>query len=125
MKPEVKTIWVEALKSGEYKQGRGSLHYTVGTDDLFCCLGVLCDLAVKAGIIPAPTVDKSALSDVTYYYDGNGFTLPEPVQDWAEIDANGRLPKESEYPANNNYLSKQNDGGVSFERIAGMIEDQL
>ena len=33
--------WVEALRSGEYRQGSGSLRTY---DDKFCCLGVLADL---------------------------------------------------------------------------------
>lgn len=40
MSPELKTRWLEALRSGEYKQGRAYLR----KDDKFCCLGVLCDL---------------------------------------------------------------------------------
>jgi len=50
MNPEVKAQWIEALESGEYTQGRGALT-KVGPDGSrsHCCLGVLTDLAVKAG----------------------------------------------------------------------------
>lgn len=41
MNPEIKARWVAALRSGEYKQGRGDLRRESGE---FCCLGVLCDL---------------------------------------------------------------------------------
>lgn len=34
--------WLEALRSGNYKQGRGVLR---NKEDEFCCLGVLCDVA--------------------------------------------------------------------------------
>lgn len=39
------TEWLAALRSGEYRQAPGALQ----ADDTsgFCCLGVLCDLAVK------------------------------------------------------------------------------
>lgn len=37
MKPEYKTKWIEALRSGRYEQGRGHMEHN-GT---FCCLGVL------------------------------------------------------------------------------------
>jgi hypothetical protein len=40
MKAELKKKWVEALRSGKYKQNRDSLRY----EDGFCCLGVLCDV---------------------------------------------------------------------------------
>lgn len=46
MTPELKAKWVEALRSGKYAQGKRALR--TGRDkpenDLFCCLGVLCDL---------------------------------------------------------------------------------
>lgn len=47
LKPEVKTLWLEALRSGRYEQGEKNLE----RDGKFCCLGVLCDLAVQAGVI--------------------------------------------------------------------------
>lgn len=43
MNKEIKKKWVDALRSGEYKQTRGRLRY----DDCFCALGVLADLVVK------------------------------------------------------------------------------
>lgn len=36
--------WVEALRSGKYKQGKNVLR---SADDCFCCLGVACDLFVS------------------------------------------------------------------------------
>lgn len=46
MNPEVKTKWLAALRSGNYKQGRMALKRGVGdgTAD-YCCLGVLCDIS--------------------------------------------------------------------------------
>lgn len=40
MNPELKKKWVDALRSGEYKQGKGILNGERG----FCCLGVLCEV---------------------------------------------------------------------------------
>ena len=40
MTPEFKALWIEALRSGKYEQGRGALRM----GDKFCCLGVACDL---------------------------------------------------------------------------------
>lgn len=37
----MKQKWVDALRSGKYKQGRRLLK---NRDNEFCCLGVLCDL---------------------------------------------------------------------------------
>ena len=43
MDAELKRKWVEALRSGEYKQGDSKLHDP--KSDAFCCLGVLCKVA--------------------------------------------------------------------------------
>ena len=40
-KAEAKARWIEALRSGQYKQGTQGLRTT---DNRFCCLGVLCDV---------------------------------------------------------------------------------
>jgi len=41
MNQEVKAKWVEALRSGKYKQGRKTLKHA----GRYCCLGVLCEVA--------------------------------------------------------------------------------
>lgn len=40
MKQDIKELWIRALRSGDYHQGRGNLRY----GKLHCCLGVLADL---------------------------------------------------------------------------------
>jgi hypothetical protein len=42
MDKRIKGLWLKALRSGEYKQGREYLN-----NNGFCCLGVLCDLYAK------------------------------------------------------------------------------
>lgn len=49
LKPEVKKLWLEALESGEYKQTRRQLKNNKG----FCCLGVLTEVLMKNGLLPA------------------------------------------------------------------------
>lgn len=75
MHPEVRDLWADALESGEYKQGHGALR---DNEDRFCCLGVLCDLAVKAGVIPEPSQYHSG-----YTYGIDSALLPREVQQWA------------------------------------------
>lgn len=37
--------WIEALRSGDYRQGYHKLrNYNKDEDDTFCCLGVACDV---------------------------------------------------------------------------------
>lgn len=44
MKKRFKTKWLKALRSGEYKQGKGQLVREDNGGDRFCCLGVLVDV---------------------------------------------------------------------------------
>lgn len=48
LNPEVKTKWVEALRSGKYKKGIGQLMIEAkdsdSGEDEYCCLGVLADV---------------------------------------------------------------------------------
>ena len=40
--------WIDALRSGKYKQGKRRLHIPI--DNTFCCLGVLCEVAISEGV---------------------------------------------------------------------------
>jgi hypothetical protein len=44
MKKEIKKRWVDALRSGEFRQGRRYLK----RDGKYCCLGVLCEIQNSA-----------------------------------------------------------------------------
>ena len=49
MNPEAKAKWLEALRSGEYPQTRGTLHLLEGNSydkPGYCCLGVLGTVAI-------------------------------------------------------------------------------
>jgi len=56
MHPEIKQMWVDALRSGDFKQGQGQLlenHY-------YCCLGVLCEIT-RQTIYPRDTELTSSM----------------------------------------------------------------
>lgn len=40
MNKKIKKLWLKALRSGEYKQGKLALRIK----NKYCCLGVLCDI---------------------------------------------------------------------------------
>lgn len=126
MNAEIKAQWVAALRSGEYRQGEGMLHHV--RDDNYCCLGVLCDLASKAGVEVYVSVEFNRTS-----YDGNAHSLPPSVQEWAWLDS--ELPEvglstaavlevggSEDEPA---HLAGLNDNGWSFEQIADQIDMDL
>lgn len=114
MNPEIKAQWIAALRSGEYEQGIGALH----CEGKFCCLGVLCDVAVRAGQKLQVTRRASWVE-----YDGSGIFLPRSVIDWAGL--NDDDPSITDAQGDDSWLSAQNDKERTFEEIADLIEAQL
>ena len=75
-------LWADALESGDYEQGVGSmLKY-----DRYCCLGVLCDLHRKANAIANPSTTCSEWEPSEDYrslsYLGARNHLPRDVVKW-------------------------------------------
>lgn len=98
------TKWVEALRSGEYKQCKGTLHNA--STGGFCCLGVY------AAVSGLSTPDYMAVSqDEDGYLDSEGPTETyESIRerlDGVVIDCGITM----------------NDAGGSFTTIADMIEE--
>lgn len=101
--------WVEALRSGEYKQAQGLLGRNFDDVDshrptTFCCLGVLCDL-----------VDPNRWHTGGFKADDNltiNYKVP-PKDVWKRIDQDIVMDT----------LIRLNDGGATFNAIADFIED--
>lgn len=108
MNPDVKTRWVAALRSGNYRQARNYLRTAEG----YCCLGVLCDI-----------VDPDGWEDTLLPLMGAGVARQphrghlgapnERISAHAELDEH--LIKE---------LVNMNDGGHTFASIADWIEQR-
>ncbi len=119
MRPEIRARWVTALRSGDYPQTRTRLH----DDDGFCCLGVLCDLARRDGIIQA------VLNDVEgdWEYAGEAFELPPAVREWAGLRAAGSADPTVSVIVDDERMdmdlaSLNDDYDFSFDQIADAIE---
>lgn len=137
MDPEVKQLWVAALRSGEYPQGKSKLRSSKG----YCCLGVLCDLAERAGIITSEVVTTYDDGTETYGYTVNDHQevpyhevslLPLKVQDWAGIEnCNPNVEVDDEEFSKDHQLrswaplSELNDLGYDFDYIADRIEANM
>lgn len=65
---KARRAWVRALRSGKYGWGKGQLNPSEGK---FCCLGVLCEVAIRRGIIDS-------------YPEGEGFPPPK-VRSWVGL----------------------------------------
>lgn len=138
--PEIKAEWLRRLRSGEYPQTRRGVLRAGGG---YCCLGVLCDIAVCQGI---------ARWDGFSCRAGGAYTmvLPAPLCSWAagkkeEIlepytvdsrEAAGLFPRGSPQHTfltqrvvgvpDEVMLSVLNDSGLfDFEDIARVIEALL
>lgn len=121
MKARVHKLWTEALRSGQYMQGTGSLHQRGGHDhaDRFCCLGVLCDLALKEGVVKRVKYDEAI-----YAYDDDGSHLPISVQKWAGLTS-GNVFFSTEPGRSVSAVTLNDDRKVSFPVIADWIDKYL
>lgn len=89
MKPEIKEKWLQALRSGDYKQSVGFLK----TDAGYCCLGVLCELYAKehdTGSFQAMNVSTTYSANIHIHKFVVGENtesqfLPYIVADWAGL----------------------------------------
>lgn len=97
-----KADWLEALRSGEYKQCRGGLHDGEG----FCCLGVLYDVT-HDGDWENPWDERLSEFSPAWYTDGGS----------VGYYGYGMMPVKLV-----NALCSQNDAGRSFDQIADWIE---
>lgn len=141
--PDAKVIgqWVEALESGEYQQAKNTLrritpnpadHIDVDSKTVgYCCLGVLCELAAQAGVIPPGveygTVDST--NGVAVSYGGHESFLPQKVMAWAGLNyANPRVVYPDELAGTDHIITREsaladlNDlDGRDFKFIAQVI----
>lgn len=110
MNKEILARWVEALRSGRYRQGKFGLR---DLEDRFDPIGVLCDLAVSDGVkIEVKKYDKpEAQHFFGYTYDGIATRLPTPVEKWSGLG----------YWSANRIINL-NDKGKDFKQIADYLE---
>lgn len=102
----IKENWVKALRSGKYRQGKGRLR----KGNLFCCLGVLCDLHDKT---------KWEMMDArteSYFYENtdNGEFIYTSLRDRLDLSYQQMI-----------MLMSLNDRGQDFNYIADVIEKQF
>lgn len=107
MNKEAKQKWIDALRSGKYKQGKNCL---MDTNKAYCCLGVLVKvfeeyygLKFDQKITSCDTVEFGSLSSIV--------APPQIVIDWIRIT-----------PSHQSLLMNLNDKhGCSFAAIADVL----
>lgn len=116
MNQEIKKLWIEDLRANGDKQGKEWLQQ----DGKFCCLGRLCELAVREGVIEPPVFKESN----TALYDNAFQVLPKKVLEWSGItDARAFL---NDPVGVYRFLVSLNDrANYTFAQIADVIEEQF
>ena len=120
--------WLEVLESGELIQGKGVLHNE--DDNSYCCLGVACELAIKAGLPITTRSDvryvyneiRTKQARVTMYSDGKEElygALPETVKTFLGLE--GSLGDATDPMMSS--LSALNDSGKTFAEIAAILRE--
>ena len=103
MNPAAKKVWVKALRSGKFKQGKGKLKRY---DETYCCLGVYCE-AVYGFHIPN--------------YEMNMPTSYEHL-DHEDMEFFRQEPRHCSQLQG--LIAQWNDGlGLTFDQIADKIEE--
>lgn len=113
-------LWVQALRSGKYRQGRGALNSKNG----MCCLGVACEVYQSVvGDLNVEEIDPGGESDPNVRYDGEDFYLPEKVQTWLGLATKQGQHNNPDY-SHHDGLAYFNDKGSTFDQIADIIESE-
>jgi hypothetical protein len=124
MDPNIKTLWVNALRSGQYKQISGRLCKVVNGDACYCALGVLCDIH--------RVYHRNNGSEIAFDWDANHYdrkwtylgadtALPETVREWAGLSSHDPVVVFDDGEASS--IADMNDQlKLSFNDIADLIE---
>jgi hypothetical protein len=117
MKESVKKKWLQALRSGKYKQTTACLQDEAG----FCCLGVLCDLYAKETKAASWQYDENGSIEVFNTGSVRGplggrydAYPPTAVYTWAGL-----------HHSTAKRLAVINDESCSFDPSADYIEERL
>jgi hypothetical protein len=123
MNPEIRDQWADALESDEYAQCQNALT-RVAPDGVVshCCLGVLTELGVKAGVITRNEADDDGRGLIGYGPHNEKATLPDAIQKWAGITGPDSDNPMVDYKSDRHSLAELNDYlDVKFPEIAKVV----
>jgi hypothetical protein len=128
VKREIRDAWIKALRSGEYVQGKNMLHYLDADTGVnhYCCLGVLSELALEAGIVETLPCRLDQMTVFSYFHplkytsidtfdELSQSNLIWTVRDWAKFYNDFQISD----------LVSLNDAGTDFSVIADYIENYV
>lgn len=112
------TKWVEALRSGDFEQGKGALK---DVDGNYCCLGVACEIS---GVVELREQISSPLPQYVSKADDRDYsqaTLPTAVKEWLGLEVSN--PEVTDEYGVMHTLATWNDvEDARFDQIADLIE---
>jgi hypothetical protein len=117
MDKELVQKWIDALRSGQYRQAKSKLH--IG--DRHCCLGVATEL-IHGQDCWEDSNSTDIYGNIVYKYTV-GSTTCEELLDVMDAELVGLSIMQGDLTQE--YLSDMNDYGDSFEEIADFLERHL
>lgn len=105
--------WVDALRSGEFRQGKLGLRI----ENAYCCLGVACEIYRR-------TTRKGKWENGAFVVaddDWDSMVMPRTVADWFGTNKNPEVDR----PHTRGSVAGFNDGGADFPTIANAIEREF
>lgn len=122
-------LWVEALKSGEFKQGQGRLLQQHDGSRYYCCLGVACEVYRRETGQGEWRERPGFETRLEFHEEGgkHGSVLPLSVQRWLGVsncDGTFVSSRDQLGRALLNTLVGLNDGGYTFDQIADVIVER-
>lgn len=113
---EHRKLWIEALRSRKYKQGKNQLR---DYNNNYCCLGVACEIAIKNGLNI-----NVALEGRIYSYDGVDDILPDNVRNYYGLVTNHGSYQTGKYKEQRSLVEDNDDYQYEFIKISNIIEKE-
>lgn len=139
LKPRFKKAWLEALRSGKYRQTDGTLvAHERNKRSRYCCLGVLCSLPIVqkefdvVKVIPTRKYNGYAVEYAGFIIAGNSEYVFEGddndvkcINPETEMVPNSLLKPLGLDAGQMGELAEMNDNGATFRTIANYIDENL
>src|SRR5687767_2414328 len=120
--------WINALRSGNYRQGKNALARSTAEGTEYCCMGVACEIA------PFEDIKGLFTTNLLFLYDNENMVMPLRVRQWLfgkqEVVLGNpyitSMDVEHEFFDNESSLAELKDAhGWTFDEIAEVIEQAI
>lgn len=118
MDPEDKARWIDALRSGKFRQGEGNLRRKQSNNGVrHCCLGVYAEVC---GVEFTPILPPITTGTVIY-----SFQFPEYREDYTTLPEGWARPRGISDEVQNHLMKMNDEDGCSFTEIADWVDANL